>query len=97
MKIQVTIKQAEELKKLQTAKKTSTIIEEFVKEKFPVTSPIYDFSLDELLEIFKSGYEVKPEERLQREVGDVYDRKDFEYTIVAKVPHATRPHYYVYM
>lgn len=34
---------------------------------------------------------------MERFVGDVYERKEFEYTVVAKVPHASREGIYVYL
>lgn len=34
---------------------------------------------------------------MERFVGDTWDRKDWEYTVVAKVPHASKEGVYVYM
>lgn len=31
------------------------------------------------------------------EIGDSYIRKDWEYTLAAKVPHESKPGYYVYL
>lgn len=34
---------------------------------------------------------------MERFVGDIYDRREYEYRVVAKVPHASKEGYYVYM
>ncbi|UNY48809.1 hypothetical protein P9294_gp094 [Bacillus phage FADO] len=34
---------------------------------------------------------------MERFIGDVYERKEYEYTIVAKVPHESKEGIYVYL
>lgn len=95
-KITLTHEQSEALIELLKTHTPAKIVRDFVDEVFPVRHPLYDISLDSLIHALYFGY-VAEKVKFERQVGDVYDRKQFEYKVEAKIQHESKKDTFVYL
>lgn len=95
-KIILTHEQSEALIELLKTQTPAKIVRDFVDEVFPVRNPLYDISLDSLIHALYFGY-VAEKVKFERQVGDVYDRKQFEYKVEAKIQHESKMDTFVYL